>query len=146
MLKYYLAVTECNLYLWKLFLIKLWSPLLASLSYIYSTNAQYSKMFDRIQKTFSRPLNCIVYIPPQVCNGYVRKRWCVASVFVVTSHKEWMWLVHFQCCRLWKSIFLIVCRNWSIFVRWAVLSSQLLNSNFKFYNSYLLGSREKQTK
>lgn len=66
-----------------------------------------------------------------MCNGYVRKRWNVTSVLAVKSHKEWIWLVHFQCCRLWKSILLIVCRNESIFVRWVVLSSPLLNSNFK---------------
>lgn len=100
---------------------------------MYSSNVQYSKMFGGIQKSFTTALNCIAHIQHQVCNGYFRKRWSVASVLAVTSHKESIRLVHFQCCRLWKSIFLIVCKNWSICVTWTVLLSQLLNSNFKFY-------------
>lgn len=103
-------------------------------------------MFGRSQRSFTRPLNHTAQNQIHVCNGYVRKRWRVASTLAVTSHKEWIWLIHFQFLRLWKSIFLIICRNWDICVRWVVVLSQLFNSNFKFYNPCILGSKEKQIK
>lgn len=103
-------------------------------------------MFGRSQRSFTRPLNYTAEIQTRVCNGCVRKRWRVASTLAVTSRKEWIWLIHFQFFRLWKCIFLFICRNWSICVRWVVVLSQLFNSNFKFYNPCILGSEEKQIK
>lgn len=55
--------------------------------------------------------------PTCVMAGNGRKGWSVASALAVTSHKEGIWLIHFQFLRLWKSVFLIICRNWGIRVR-----------------------------
>lgn len=96
--------------------------------------------------SLARPLNYIAQIQTHVCNGYISKRWSVASALTVTSHEEWTWFIHFQFLRLWKSVFLIICGNWGICIRWVVGLSQLLNRNFKFYNPCILGSKEKQIK
>lgn len=111
---------------------------------MYSNYGQYSKIFRR---DLSLDLWAKLLRPnPLVCLGYARKRWSAFSVLAVQSHKEWTWLIHFQFLRLWKSFFLIICRNWVICVRYVVVLSQLLNSNFNFYKPCILGSKEKQIK
>lgn len=114
--------------------------------HIYRNDGQHSKMFGRSQRSFTRPLNYIAQIHTRVCNGYIRKRWSIASALAVTSHKEWIWLIHFQFLRLWKSIFSLLFVERGICARWLVVLSQLLNSNFKFYNPCILSSKEKQIK